>query len=119
LPNNPSKTAPTVTGSLGLGIVGALLMPQRSTADWEMAMALNAVGKVKLGRESWDFIYIWLGFALTIEAGVVGLITPLDFPRNVVVYAVLGALTFWLFIFNGRFQEKLIGMKNDYENKPR
>jgi hypothetical protein len=29
LPNNPKKAAPTVTGSPGLGIVGALLLAQR------------------------------------------------------------------------------------------
>lgn len=74
---------------------------------------------VKRGQQSWAFIYVMLGFALAIEGTIIGMITPLVFPWNLIVYAVLGVITFWLFIDNGRFQNKLIAMKTRYEDKGR
>lgn len=75
--------------------------------------------KVKRGPESWTFIYIALGFALTIESTIVAMITPVSFPFNVVAYAAIAAVTFWLFIENGSFQNWLIENKSKYENKLR
>ena len=34
---------------------------------------------------------------------------------NLLSYLVVGALTLWLFLFNGWFQNKLIGIKAKYE----
>jgi hypothetical protein len=43
----------------------------------------------------------------------------LHFPYNVLLYVVTGAGLVWLFLFNGWFQNKLIGWKNSYENSAR
>jgi hypothetical protein len=58
-----------------------------------------------------------LGFALTIEAAVVPMITPLSFPLNVLVYLVIAAVTWRLILFSGWFQNKLIAWKNRYEGR--
>ena len=75
--------------------------------------------EVRRGSESWTYIYVTLGFMLTIEAGIVALITPLFWPRNLIVYSALCGLTVYLWLFNGWFQNKLIGYKAQYERKPR
>jgi hypothetical protein len=72
---------------------------------------------VKRGGESWTYFYVALGFALSIEGTVVGMIQPLAFPWNLVAYLVVGAVTFWLVLFNGWFQNKLVRWKNAYEQK--
>jgi hypothetical protein len=82
-------------------------------------MSVTVDEKVTRRPESWTFIYVVLGFALTIEGTIVQMIEPMRFPCNVVVYVGLMALTFWLFICNGPFQNKLLGMKQRYEDKPR
>jgi hypothetical protein len=73
---------------------------------------------VKRGPVSWAYIYTTLGFALTIEAAIIGM-TPVSFPLNLAVYAGKAVVTVWLFIDNGWFQNKLIGLKIRYENKQR
>lgn len=74
---------------------------------------------VKRGPQSWAFLYTFLGFALTIETGVVGLIAPLQWPCNLLTLIVVGAITVYLFLCNGWFQNKLIGLKARYEEKER
>lgn len=76
-------------------------------------------GEVRRGSESWTYIYVTLGFMLTIEAGVVALIAPLTWPRNIIVYSALGVFTAYLWLFSGWFQNKLIRCKSRYESKPR
>ena len=71
------------------------------------------------GRQSWDYFYVALAFALTLEGETIQMIAPLIFPWNVIAYAALGTLTFWLFLFNGWFQNKLIGLKSRYEERAR
>lgn len=73
---------------------------------------------VKRGPESWSFIYITLGFVLTIEGTVVSML-GMRLPWNLILYAVVSAFTFWLWICSGWFQNKLIGWKNDYEGRAR
>jgi hypothetical protein len=81
--------------------------------------AMSVTANVKRGPQSWAYIYVALGFVLSIEGTAIGMITPLAFPWNLVTYAVLGSITFWLFIGNGWFQNKLLGLKNQYEEKAR
>jgi hypothetical protein len=71
------------------------------------------------GPESWTFIYVLLGFALTIEGNFIQMIRPLEYPWNLVVFLAAMLVTVWLFIFSGRFQNWLIGMKIKYERKAR
>lgn len=75
--------------------------------------------KVKRGPQSWAFLYTFLGFVLTIETGVVALITPLKWPANLVTLLIIGAVTVYLFLDNGWFQNKLLGLKARYEEKER
>ncbi|MBW4655700.1 MAG: hypothetical protein KME20_22065 [Kaiparowitsia implicata GSE-PSE-MK54-09C] len=75
--------------------------------------------EVRRGSESWIYIYVTLGFMLTIEAGIVALIAPLIWPRNIIVYSALGGLTAYLWLLSGWFQNKLIRCKARYESKPR
>jgi hypothetical protein len=75
--------------------------------------------KVRRGPESWAYIYMTLGFTLAIEGTIIQMITPLIFPWNIIAYVALGVVTFLLFISNGPFQNKLIGIKSRYEAKAR
>ena len=83
-----------------------------------MAEATATLSIVR-GPETWNFIYICLGFALTIEGTVVAMIEPIHYPRNIVLFAVVAAATFYLFICNGTFQNKLVELKNSYEHQAR
>lgn len=74
---------------------------------------------VKRGEKSWTFLYTVLGFALTIETGVVALITPLKWPWNLLTFVVVAVTTTYLILDNGWFQNKLIGIKGRYEEKLR
>jgi len=77
-------------------------------------MAIDTTdAKVRRGAESWAYIYIVLGFALTIEGTLIDM--AWHYPWNLLTYLIVGALTLWLFLFNGWFQNKLIGIKARYE----
>jgi len=75
--------------------------------------------EVRRRSVSWTYIYVTLGFMLTIEAGVVALIAPLIWPRNIIVYSALGVFTAYLWLFSGWFQNKLIRWKGQYEHTTR
>jgi hypothetical protein len=85
----------------------------------EAKATASASAKVKRGEKSWSYLYTLLGFALTIETGIVGLVDPLKWPWNLVSLVVVGAVTIYLFLDNGWFQNKLIGIKARYEEKLR
>ena len=82
-----------------------------------MSVTVNA--EVKRRPESWAYFATFLGFVVTIESTVIGMITPLIFPRNIVVFVGVAAVTIWQFIENGWLHNKLIGLKNWYEDKLR
>ena len=71
------------------------------------------------GPNSWNYFYVALGFALAIAGTIIQMVDFLHFPCNVLLYVVTGAGLFWLFLFNGRFRNKLIELKNSYEKRPR
>ena len=75
--------------------------------------------KVRRGETSWSYLYTFLGFALTVETGVMGLITPLVWPWNLLTLVGVAALTIYLVLDNAWFQNKLIGLKTRYEGKHR
>ena len=74
---------------------------------------------VKRGSGSWTYIYTVLGFVVTIESTVIGMLTPLTFPWNLAAFLILAAGTTWWFLKSGWFQDKLIGLKTQYEDKAR
>jgi hypothetical protein len=80
----------------------------RMTEEWDV--------KTIRGPDSWMFIYMVLGFALSIEGTILQMI-PFQFPYNLFLYVALMAGTFWLFNCNAWFHGKLIGIKGRYENK--
>jgi cytochrome b subunit of formate dehydrogenase len=77
------------------------------------------IATVTRGEKSWAYIYVALGFAIAIEGTIIQLITPLVFPWNVISFLLVSAFSIWLFLFNGWFQNKLIGWKSRYEDKER
>ena len=72
---------------------------------------------VRRGQNTWNFIYIMLAFALSIEGTVIQMI-PDFFPWNILAYVVVGTATAWLFLDNGWFQNKLVGWRS-YEDRER
>ena len=77
----------------------------------------RASGEVKRGPESWNFVYIVLGFTLSIEGTAISMVEPLKYPFNLTAFVIFTAFTVWLFLFNGWFQNKLIACKATYEDK--
>jgi hypothetical protein len=61
--------------------------------------------------DSWTHIYLAIGLALTIEGTILQMSEPLRFPDNLIVYVVLGAPTFVLFIFHEWTQNLLSRME--------
>ena len=80
---------------------------------------MEVSAEVKRGPQSWAYLYIMLGFILSIEGTLVQMIEPPRFPLNIAAYILVMAITVWLFICNGWLQNKLIGMKERYESMPR
>ena len=72
--------------------------------------------QVKRRPESWNYIYVFLGFTLAIEGDVIQML-QMDRTWSLVPYAALASATVYLFLNNGWFQNKLTGMKSLYEEK--
>ena len=74
------------------------------------------------GAPSWSYIYITLGFAITIGGTLITMVPPdkLPFPWNAGCFIVaIGVLT-WLWVFDGlRFQDRLLRLEQWYENRAR
>jgi len=60
--------------------------------------------QVMRGPESWGYIYTMLGFTLTIESTVIGMMTPVVFPWNIVLFVIVAPITIWAFIESGWVQ---------------
>jgi hypothetical protein len=73
---------------------------------------------VKRGKETWNYIYIMLGFAISIEGSVVQMLqmSPL---WSIGSYLVIATITTWSFLDNRWVHDKLVRLKNRYEEKER
>jgi hypothetical protein len=73
---------------------------------------------VKRGPQSWNYIYIMLGFALSIEGSVIQMIQapPL---WSIVSYLVTAVITAWAFLDSRWMHDKLVRLKIRYEEKER
>jgi hypothetical protein len=71
------------------------------------------------GEKSWNYFYLFLGFVITIESTLIGMMTPIVFPGNILLFFIVAAITVWLVLFYGPFQNWLISRKNWYESVPR
>ena len=49
----------------------------------------EVTAKVIRGEKSWGYIYIALGFTLSIEGTTIQMVTPLCWPWNVLVYVCM------------------------------
>ncbi len=81
-------------------------------------MAIAPEARVLREKESWNFLYVALGFVVSIEGTVIGMM-GLTFQNNILLYALAGGITAYPFMFNGQAQDKLIGWKERHENTPR
>jgi len=75
--------------------------------------------KIKRGSESWNYIYVTLGFTLTIEGTIVSFIPQdiLRWPLNLLAFFCVFVLTIMFFLRSGWLQNKLIKLKIKYEEK--
>ncbi len=85
-----------------------------ATAAGEARASAKAL--VLRGQQSWNKIWMALGIALAIELPFVFILPP---PWNVIIAAGLVALTVRLFVFDGLFQDRLLGLIGTIEGKPR
>jgi hypothetical protein len=76
-------------------------------------------GRVKRGSEAWAYFYIVLGFVVTLESTVIGMITPLTFPWNILTFLVVAGCTVRAFIQFEWLHHKLIAFKERSESKIR
>jgi hypothetical protein len=76
-------------------------------------------GTIKRGKPAWDYLYIVLGFSLTIESTIVAMMTPIIFPCNILAFLAIAFLTVWAFIESEWLHDKLFKLQNRYENKYR
>jgi hypothetical protein len=93
-------------------------MEHNVAVEAKIGSSVSLDAKVQRGQESWTYIYITLGFAISIEGTVIAM-TPLTFPWNVILYVIVAFLTGWAWIDSGWLHNKLIGLKGRYETKPR
>jgi hypothetical protein len=70
---------------------------------------------VQRSKDSWNYLYVMLGFALTIESSVIPMFTT-KFPRNFILFVIVALITCWAFLFNERFRNWLLEVKTSYEN---
>jgi hypothetical protein len=50
---------------------------------------------------------------------IIQMITPLEFPWNLVMYVVFGAIVFRLFLSDRRFQDWVLGKIRSHDDEPR
>lgn len=86
------------------------------TAHIEVKPTANFTARVKRGPVSWAYFYTLLGFALTIETGIASMF---QLPWALVGLIIVAAITIYLVLFNGWFQNRLLGWKTRYESAER
>ena len=86
------------------------------TANIEARATARVTAQVKRGSVSWAYFYTLLGFALTIETGIASMF---DLPWALIGLLIVAAVTIYLILFNGWFQNKLLGWKARYEGAER
>ncbi len=80
---------------------------------------MSASATVIRGQPSWTFLYIFAGFALTTEGTMASMIDVLPWWKREILFVAVAAVTFWLVLFNGRVQNRLLAWKGRYEERPR
>jgi glucan phosphoethanolaminetransferase (alkaline phosphatase superfamily) len=70
---------------------------------------------VQRGKDSWNYFYVMFGFALAIESNVIAMFTPIVFPWNIILFVLVFLITGWAVLFNERFQDRFLRLKEYYE----
>lgn len=86
------------------------------TAHIKVNLTENVTATVQRGPVSWAYFYTLLGFALTIETGIASMF---ELPWALVVLIIVAAATIYAVLFNGWFQNRLLGWKARYEGAER
>jgi len=94
-------------------------MEHRGEVSESVSTSDSVEVKIRRGPESWNYIYVALGFAISIEGSVVQMIDSIKAPLNILLFVVAAVISVWFFFFNGWFQNKLIGWKAAYEGRSR
>lgn len=79
----------------------------------------NVEAQVRRGETSWTYLYTILGFALTIETGIVSVMSPkpLAWPVNLAVLVAALSFTAVAILNNSGIQNALFRIKKHYESK--
>lgn len=72
--------------------------------------------RVKRGKESWGFIYSIYGILLAAETFIISII-PQSWVIKVVIFIATFFFSTWLCMFNPWFQNKLVGLKTEIEER--
>jgi hypothetical protein len=97
---------------------GATMTDNHSGASFSGSSTSSVDAKVLRGQLSWTYFYVAWGFLISIEGTFIAMWEPLKFPSNIVAYIIAIAATTWLLFFNPSVKNKLIALKNWYENIP-
>lgn len=76
---------------------------------------VKAVGQRKFSAENWNYIYVFLGFILTIEGTLVSLLN-LTWWHGLAAFALVAAISLYLFLGNRWFQDRLVRGKQWIED---
>jgi hypothetical protein len=82
-------------------------------------MTDDANATTKRGSGTWRYLQVVLGFALTIEAVVVEMIKPIEWPYNVATFVIVAAFTIWIFLRSDRLHYRLLHFKDSFDDRVR
>ena len=80
-------------------------------------MTDDANATTKRGSGTWRHLQVVLGFALTIEAVVVEMIKPIEWPYNVATFVIVAAFTMWAFLGGVWLPKKLLDLKDSFDDR--
>ena len=58
-----------------------------------------------------------LAFCLILESTVIGMMVPIGFPANLILFVIIAALTAWMFLKSDWMRAKLFELTKAFEDK--
>lgn len=58
-----------------------------------------------------------LAFCLILESTIIGMMTPIGFPANLIVFVIIAAITAWMFLKSDWARAKLYDLAKLFEDK--
>ena len=77
----------------------------------------GATALVKRGAVSWAYLTL-LAFVVTIESVIIGMMIPIGFPWNLILFVVIAGVTGRLFLVSEMVRGKLADFAKLYEDGP-